>query len=101
MLETEDALTNPRNDSNIDKANVASDIQFFTTKDLSALSMQLYNKGFDGKYTPIKITSSNEDVISSTDVYNAARVLTYRPLPGREAKSVTITIEILDRPSGP
>lgn len=100
MLETEDALTNPRNDSNIDKANVASDIQFFTTKDLSALSMQLYNKGFDGKYTPIKITSSNEDVISSTDVYNAARVLTYRPLPGREAKSVTITIQILDRPSG-
>ena len=62
--------------------------------------MQLYSKGFDGKYTPIKITSSNEDVISSTDVYNAARVLTYRPLPGREAKSVTITIEILDRPSG-
>lgn len=100
MLETEDALTNPRNDSNIDKANVASDIQFFTTKDLSALSMQLYSKGFDGKYTPIKITSSNEDVISSTDVYNAARVLTYRPLPGREAENVTITIEILDRPSG-
>lgn len=100
MLETEDALTNPRNDSNIDKANVVSDIQFFTTKDLSRLSMQLYNKDFDGKYTPIKITSSNEDVISSTDVYNAARVLTYRPLPGREAKSVTITIEILDRPSG-
>ena len=100
MLETEDALTNPRNDSNINKANVVSDIQFFTTKDLSALSMQLYSKGFDGKYTPIKITSSNEDVISSTDVYNAARVLTYRPLPGREAKSVTITIEILDRPSG-
>lgn len=100
MLETENALTNPRNDSNIDKANVVSDIQFFTTKDLSRLSMQLYNKDFDGKYTPIKITSSNEDVISSTDVYNAARVLTYRPLPGREAKSVTITIEILDRPSG-
>lgn len=100
MLNNEDALTNPRNGSNIDKANVASDIQFFTTKDLSALSMQLYSKGFDGKYTPIKITSSNEDVISSTDVYNAARVLTYRPLPGREAKSVTITIEILDRPSG-
>ena len=100
MLEAEDALTNPRNDSNIDKANVVSDIQFFTTKDLSRLSMQLYNKDFDGKYTPIKITSSNEDVISSTDVYNAARVLTYRPLPGREAKSVTITIEILDRPSG-
>ena len=100
MLEAEDALTNPRNDSNIDKANVVSDIQFFTTKDLSSLSMQLYNKDFDGKYTPIKITSSNEDVISSTDVYNAARVLTYRPLPGREAKSVTITIEILDRPSG-
>lgn len=100
MLNNEDALTNPRNGSNIDKANVASDIQFFTTKDLSRLSMQLYNKDFDGKYTPIKITSSNEDVISSTDVYNAARVLTYRPLPGREAKSVTITIEILDRPSG-
>lgn len=100
MLEAEDALINPRNDSNIDKANVVSDIQFFTTKDLSRLSMQLYNKDFDGKYTPIKITSSNEDVISSTDVYNAARVLTYRPLPGREAKSVTITIEILDRPSG-
>ena len=67
MLEAEDALTNPRNDSNIDKSNVASDIQLITTKDLSRLSMQLYNKDFDGKYTPIKITSSNEDVISSTD----------------------------------
>lgn len=69
MLKNEDALTNPRNGSNIDKANVASDIQFFTTRDLGRLSMELYNKGFDGKYTPIKITDSNEDVISSTDIY--------------------------------
>lgn len=100
ILKNGDALTNPRNGSNIDKDNVASDIQFFTTGDLGRLSMDLYNKGFDGKYTPIKITSSNEDVISSTDIYNAARVLTYRPLPGQAAKKVTVKVEILNRPGG-
>ena len=31
---------------------------------------------------------------------NAARMLTYRPLPGQEAKTVTITMKILSRPSG-
>ena len=31
---------------------------------------------------------------------NVARMLTYRPLPGQEAKTVTITMKILSRPSG-
>ena len=97
---TEYGLTNPRNDTAIDLANVASDIQFFTTKNLNVISMRDYNTAFDGKYTPILITSSNEDVITSTDVANAARVVTYRPLPGAEAASVTLTVKILDRPSG-
>ena len=44
--------------------------------------------------------SSDEDVIVSTGKYNVARARTYRPLPGSDNADVTVTVYILDRPSG-
>lgn len=67
-----------------------NDIQFPTTRDLK----------IDGKYTPVVITSSDTAVIETPDVANAARVNIYRPLPGEAAKTVTLTVKVLDRPSG-
>ena len=67
-----------------------NDIRFPTTRDLK----------IDGKYTPVVITSSDTAVIENPDVANAARVNIYRPLPGEAAKTVTLTVKILDRPSG-
>lgn len=68
----------------------SNDIQFPTTRDLK----------IDGKYTPVVITSSDTAVIETPDVANAARVNIYRPLPGEAAKTVTLTVKVLDRPSG-
>ena len=105
LLETavrEIGLKDPRDDSKIDTANVASDIQLPTTKQLSAISYRDYEQGFDGKYTPIMLYTSDADVVVSAGptTANVARMLTYRPLPGQEAKTVTITMKILSRPSG-
>ena len=105
LLETavrEIGLKDPRDNSKIDTANVASDIQLPTTKQLSAISYRDYEQGFDGKYTPIMLYTSNADVVVSAGptTANVARMLTYRPLPGQEAKTVTITMKILSRPSG-
>lgn len=67
-----------------------NDIQFPTTRDLK----------IDGKYTPVVITSSDPGVIEAPTTPNSARVWVYRPLPGEAAKTVTLTVKILDRPSG-
>lgn len=75
----------------LDKANVVNDIQFPTTRDLK----------IDGKYTPVVITSSDPGVIEAPTTPNSARVWVYRPLPGEAAKTVTLTMKILDRPNGP
>ena len=105
LLETavrEIGLKDPRDDSKIDTTNVVSDIQLPTTKQLSAISYRDYEQGFDGKYTPIMLYTSDADVVVSAGptTANVARMLTYRPLPGQEAKTVTITMKILSRPSG-
>lgn len=68
-----------------------NDIQFPTTRDLK----------IDGKYTPVVITSSDPGVIEAPTTPNSARVWVYRPLPGEAAKTVTLTVKILDRPNGP
>ena len=68
----------------------ANDIHFPTTRDF----------GVDGKYTPVTITSSDEDTIVPPDVNNAARVEVYRPLPGEAAKDVTVTVALTDSDSG-
>ena len=69
----------------------SNDIQFPTTRNLK----------IDGKYTPVVITSSDPGVIEAPTTPNSARVWVYRPLPGESAKTVTLTMKILDRPSGP
>ena len=69
----------------------SNDIQFPTTHDLK----------IDGKYTPVVITSSDPGVIEAPTTPNSARVWVYRPLPGEAAKTVTLTVKILDRPNGP
>ena len=69
----------------------SNDIQFPTTRDLK----------IDGKYTPVVITSSDTAVIEAPTTPNSARVWVYRPLPGEAAKTVTLTMKILDRPNGP
>ena len=105
LLETavrEIGLKDPRDDSKLDTANVVSDIQLPTTKQLSVISARDYQQEFDGKYTPIMLYTSDADVVVSAGptMANVARMLTYRPLPGQEAKTVTITMKILSRPSG-
>ena len=68
----------------------ANDIHFPTTHDF----------GVDGKYTPVTITSSDADTIVPPDVNNAARAEVYRPLPGEDAKDVTVMVTITDSDSG-
>lgn len=68
----------------------ANDIHFPTTRDF----------GVDGRYTPVTITSSDEDTLVPPDVNNAARVEVYRPLPGEAAKDVTVTVALTDSDSG-
>ena len=68
----------------------ANDIHFPTTRDF----------GVDGKYTPVTITSSDEDTIVPPDVNNAARAEVYRPLPGEAAKDVTVTVTLTDTATG-
>ena len=95
-------LTDPRNGSKIDNSNVVSDIQFPTTKQLNAISLRDYGKSFDGKYTPILLCTDKDNVVVSADpsTANTVRMLTYRPLPKKDNVTVTVTIKILDRPSG-
>ena len=90
------ALTDPATDAAIDKTAVAGDIQFPTTSDIRATAGY---EDFDGKYTPVYITSSDQNVIEDLDV-NAARAMVYRPLPGQPDATVTVTVKILDRPTG-
>lgn len=91
------ALTDPATGTAIDKNAVAGDIQFPTTEDVRAVEAY---KDFDGKYTPVYITSSNTAVIESANVGNQARLAVYRPLPGQPDAAVTITVSILRRPGG-
>lgn len=100
----EGSLTDAASGEPLTSANgvftVRNDIQFPTTRDLNTYLMAQDGKGFDGKYTPLVITSSAPAVIAEPDVANAARVAVYRPAVGKEAKTVTLTVKILDRPSG-
>lgn len=83
--------------------SVSGDIQFPITGDLNRYMLDKYGEGngFDGKYTPVLITSSDPGVIEAPTTPNSARVWVYRPLPGESAKTVTLTVKILDRPNGP
>lgn len=74
----------------LDTGYVVNDIQLPTTRDF----------GVDGKYQPVTIASSNEDVIQSPGVNNAARVWVYRPLPGEKSVKVILTVAITDKETG-
>lgn len=64
----------------LDQNHVVNDIRIPNTRDLGKITYADYNKkGFDGKYTPVVITSSNPDVIKNPDVGNVARLEVYRP----------------------
>lgn len=93
------ALYVPATGAKIDVNNVTTDIHFPTTSDMRKVFADNYGADFDGKYTPILITSSNESVVESLEA-NAARAWVYRPLPGQEDAKVTLTVKILSRPSG-
>ena len=86
-----DAVTGERLTGDNGVYAVRNDIQFPTTRDLK----------IDGKYTPVVITSSDPGVIEAPTTPNSARVWVYRPLPDESAKTVTLTMKILDRPNGP
>lgn len=97
--DTYGALYVPATGAKIDVNNVTTDIHFPTTSDMRNVFADNYGADFDGKYTPILITSSNESVVESLEA-NAARAWVYRPLPGQEDAKVTLTVKILSRPSG-
>ena len=97
--DTYGALYVPATGAKIDVNNVTTDIHFPTTSDMRSVFADNYGADFDGKYTPILITSSNESVVESLEA-NAARAWVYRPLPGQEDAKVTLTVKILSRPSG-
>ncbi|MEA4893705.1 MAG: immunoglobulin-like domain-containing protein [Oscillospiraceae bacterium] len=86
---TSPGLTDYVTGESLDRSAVVNDIQFPTTRDY----------GVDGKYYPVIITSSNEDVIATSGINNAARVYVYRPLPGAEAETVTLTVTITEKAS--
>lgn len=85
-----DAVTGEPMEERDGKYIAANDIHFPNTRDF----------GVDGKYTPVIITSSDEDTIVPPGVNNAARVEVYRPLPGEDAKDVTVTVTIKDKETG-
>ena len=59
------ALYVPATGAKIDVNNVTTDIHFPTTSDMRSVFADNYGADFDGKYTPILITSSNESVVES------------------------------------
>lgn len=85
-----DAVTGEPLEERDGKYIAANDIHFPTTGDF----------GVDGKYTPVIITSSDADTIVPPGMNNAARVEVYRPLPGEDAKDVTVTVTIKDKETG-
>lgn len=81
----------------LDLNDVKGNIKFPTTKDF----------GVDGKYQPVTIESSNEDVIEPWKTVagdevlnNVATVKVYRPLPGKVPEKVILTIKITDKATG-
>lgn len=69
---------------------VCNDIRYPTTRDF----------GVDGKYFPVTIQSTNNNVIESPGVANAARSFVYRPLPNCSAEEIQVTITITDTANG-
>ncbi|MFQ9515224.1 MAG: hypothetical protein ACLRZ9_05285 [Eubacterium sp.] len=78
-----DKLTDFNNGEALDFSNVKNDIQLVIPKEL----------GLDGKEYEFKVESSDSSVM---EIYGY-RTYTYRPLPGQEAKKVTLTVTITNK----
>ena len=100
----EGSLTDAASGEPLTSANgvftVRNDIQFPTTRDLGAYMKEQFGEGFDGKFTPVLLTSDDVFTVREPDVANAARMAVYRPAVGQGEETVTLTVKILDRPSG-
>lgn len=68
------------------KYTAYNDLNFPTTRDF----------GIDGKYYPVSIVSSNNEVIKTPGVNNAARAEVYRPAVGKPDAETTVTVSITD-----
>ncbi|MCH5209526.1 MAG: S-layer homology domain-containing protein [Oscillospiraceae bacterium] len=69
-----------------EKYTAHNDIQLPTTRDF----------GIDGKYYPVTLSSSNDAVIKTPDVNNAARAQVYRPAVGKDSADVKLIVTITD-----
>lgn len=67
----------------LDLTAVKNDIQLLIPKETGI------DHYFDYRFT---VTSSNHSVIETSEIANAARAFVYRPLPGEEDSTVTLTI---------
>jgi len=56
--------------------------------------------GVDGKYQPVTVTTSNNEILVVPDVANAARVSVFRPPVGAPAATETLAVTITDKASG-
>ena len=86
---SEHGLVDPYTGDKVDTGHITGNFDFPSTRDI----------GVDGKYQPVTIKSSGEDVIKDQGV-NAPRVLVYQPLPGQMAKDVLLTITVTDKATG-
>ena len=82
-----DAVTGKKLEYGNGVYTAVNDIKYPTTGDF----------GVDGKYYPVVITSSNNELIASPDVNNAARTTVYRPAVGQSEGQATITVTIYDK----
>ena len=82
-----DAVTGKKLEYGNGVYTAVNDIKYPTTGDF----------GVDGKYYPVVITSSNNELIASPDVNNAARTTVYRPAVGQLEGQATITVTIYDK----
>lgn len=96
----EGSLTDAATGAALNLGAVKNDIQFPITGDLNRYMLDKYGEGFDGKFTPVLLTSDDAFTVREPDAANAARMAVYRPAAGEGAKTVTLTVKILDRPSG-
>lgn len=78
-----DNLSNFTTGGDIDLSNVKDDIQLVIPKKL----------GLDGKYYEFKVESSDTSVM---EIYGY-RTYTYRPLPGEDKKTITLTVTITNK----
>ena len=69
------------------KYTASNDIKIPTTKDF----------GVDGKYYPVIITTTDEELLEAPDVNNAARISVIRPAVSQSDREASFTVSIYDK----